>query len=1295
MSWQRLRISTVFNSTPSSFASFPLPAVFSPGVVSLRSLCTSTASLATPPPHRNMLADLRVLHVPSSDTNVLPPVILQFGADRYLFNVGEGTSRSSTQRKANLSRVSNIFVSRVGWEAIGGLPGVLMSMADGQRATESLHGPDGLRYALATMRTYAKRDIMKLVINEIPAHIGPSNTANKSTASAETNTEPFFTDDNLAVHAVLLFPASAVKRASKKQKIGSPRPPAVSAASLEKVDQLWRKPYFNPSTLEDEQARAWIHLISDSIFNDSLLRKRQQQSSAMAGNTKDASTSRQLVSSADDVEMEDSDQVPASSSSSQARAHSPWRPPLSPAFVTRLLPRPGSDTRNVSAERSDPAEGGQAPVLAFICEAHPQRGKFDPAKATEAGVSPGPSFAALTRGDDISFQRPVSWSSMPADERKRWMQSRRGAQRGANANSKAKAKNSKDSAPPAAWSDLEQVTVKSTDVMGPSRAGAVVLHIYLPSLDYIDDLLSDRVASAFSAYTSDANRHLNREQSRTPHAIVHAVPLDVLQHARYQDWMRRFGPDCHHIVANHHVCANKLMFPSSATIHLRLSKLDGVMFKVPQYQLTPRVPVSSLAKAVSSNATVAANDFPIKIVAAEADQVISLQPRGEPKHFESGAPDFNFAVQSEQADKLAAFEFDVVEESQRQTEQLTKAKAKNKSSAKNGVVDVAVDAAADEVGAVRNVRLREARKQAWQVYLDVVQKIKADSSTASATVPPRKDILVTTLGTGSAAPSKYRNVISTLIQTPSSGTILLDAGESTYGLLRRKFGCRRDGTAAESGSSASQDVDDILREMRVLFISHIHADHHIGLIRLLLERRKLQPRPAKPLYLVGTGFVHNYLEEYDQIEKLGLDEDVVLVLNDHLDHATGVDPNPSSEASLNSTLTNGNSRGLQQAHREHVAHVQAIKQATGLSHIHTARVVHRGSHCYGLVLRHTTEDWSVAYSGDTRPAPELIAAGKDCKLLIHEATLEDGELEMAIGKGHSTFGEAIRVGHKMGAHNILLTHFSQRYPKMARSSLFALGEQADQGGKNVPIALAFDMVTYPLSQFSKIQGYTPAMEALFAADTEGEDEDQSVADDAKEAAPSSGKAKGNGKQGKKQANGSSANGLNATAAAAAGTVGIVATNEDTHPNAREAKAAKTDNKPSNTQPRPTTERYMRKGMKPSDWRYLGLRLSPSSSSSTSAALPTILATYVLELVQTAQTATMGAAGGAFNVDVLSVHASASGTGWDAVLRVEARHGQDLATCLSMLPSPRVQDAQLRLSIVGPTTAIQTVQNLLE
>lgn len=46
------------------------------------------------------------------------------------------------------------------------------------------------------------------------------------------------------------------------------------------------------------------------------------------------------------------------------------------------------------------------------------------------------------------------------------------------------------------------------------------------------------------------------------------------------------------------------------------------------------------------------------------------------------------------------------------------------------------------------------------------------------------------------------------------------------------------------------------------------------------------------------------------------------------------------------------------------------------------------------------------------PCDRLIETGRDSTLLIHEATLEDTAVEMALAKGHSTFGQAIDVGSK-------------------------------------------------------------------------------------------------------------------------------------------------------------------------------------------------------------------------------------------------------------------------------------------
>lgn len=52
------------------------------------------------------------------------------------------------------------------------------------------------------------------------------------------------------------------------------------------------------------------------------------------------------------------------------------------------------------------------------------------------------------------------------------------------------------------------------------------------------------------------------------------------------------------------------------------------------------------------------------------------------------------------------------------------------------------------------------------------------------------------------------------------------------------------------------------------------------------------------------------------------------------------------------------------------------------------------------------------------PCDRLIETGRDSTLLIHEATLEDTAVEMALAKGHSTFGQAIDVGSKWVSHRV-------------------------------------------------------------------------------------------------------------------------------------------------------------------------------------------------------------------------------------------------------------------------------------
>ena len=77
------------------------------------------------------------------------------------------------------------------------------------------------------------------------------------------------------------------------------------------------------------------------------------------------------------------------------------------------------------------------------------------------------------------------------------------------------------------------------------------------------------------------------------------------------------------------------------------------------------------------------------------------------------------------------------------------------------------------------------------------------------------------LGTGSAAPSTLRNSSSIYLNLnkPFLGNILIDVGEGTYGQLVRLYGAKKSSV--------------LIKSLRVIWISHHHIDHHLGLLRII------------------------------------------------------------------------------------------------------------------------------------------------------------------------------------------------------------------------------------------------------------------------------------------------------------------------------------------------------------------------------------------------------------------------------------------------------------------------------
>jgi ribonuclease Z len=253
----------------------------------------------------------------------------------------------------------------------------------------------------------------------------------------------------------------------------------------------------------------------------------------------------------------------------------------------------------------------------------------------------------------------------------------------------------------------------------------------------------------------------------------------------------------------------------------------------------------------------------------------------------------------------------------------------------------------------------------------------------------------------------------------------------------------------------------VLLNLRAVLISHIHADHHLGLVRILLYRKKLlallgQQEP--PLLVVGPTSLLYWLEEYRECEPLEYT---------FLDCAQLLELENASGAYFGQF-------GMR---------VQAVP------------VVHCPN-AFGFVLEEK-QAGKIVYSGDTRPCESLVEAGKGAGtslfssermnrprrgtgtvliyiltrvvILIHEATFESEMTSGAIEKNHSTIQEAISVAQRMGARYLLMNHFSQRYPKMPVLN----ADTADHVG------FAFDLMSVRFDHFRILPRATECLKAIF------------------------------------------------------------------------------------------------------------------------------------------------------------------------------------------------------------------------
>jgi ribonuclease Z len=215
-----------------------------------------------------------------------------------------------------------------------------------------------------------------------------------------------------------------------------------------------------------------------------------------------------------------------------------------------------------------------------------------------------------------------------------------------------------------------------------------------------------------------------------------------------------------------------------------------------------------------------------------------------------------------------------------------------------------------------------------------------------------------------------------------------------------------------------------------IFVTHLHADHYLGIIGLV-RTMGLQGR-TDPLHIHGPVGSETTLSE---AVRVGGHRIPFSVEFHEIAAGEGVGfgefrieafPVRHGVASLGFALRESERPGRFDVDR---ARELGVPEGPLFGKIHRGEVVEvEGRHIRpSEIVGAPRPGRLVVYSGDTRPAPELVEAATGADLLIHDATFTDEEMLRARETFHSTAREAAEVGLAAGVRRLYLTHVSARY----------------------------------------------------------------------------------------------------------------------------------------------------------------------------------------------------------------------------------------------------------------------------
>lgn len=272
------------------------------------------------------------------------------------------------------------------------------------------------------------------------------------------------------------------------------------------------------------------------------------------------------------------------------------------------------------------------------------------------------------------------------------------------------------------------------------------------------------------------------------------------------------------------------------------------------------------------------------------------------------------------------------------------------------------------------------------------------------------DLRVVFLGTSAATPTDARG-LSSIAVARGNEILLFDAGEG----MQRNF------------------VRSSLRmnsKMKV-FITHMHADHSLGILGLLqtlsLNGRTLpidiygEPRLAEfiKFSINQIGFGLSFDINLHNIEAEGL----LMRENDYEVTCCEADHHVIAYSFCLTELERPGVFNVKRAAQFGIPEGNLFKQLQSGKDIIIKGSIVRSTDVVGP----RRPGRKIGISGDTRPTEKLCKFFENCDLLVFESTYGNELRHKAIENYHATATEAAMLARQSGVRKLVLTHFSTRY----------------------------------------------------------------------------------------------------------------------------------------------------------------------------------------------------------------------------------------------------------------------------